>query len=104
MSNLKSFFLIALLAFVVQGCQTGPMPLEEYTLARAAIDAAREVQAPRLAPGFWHQAEEAYRKGRLFYRDRRWDEARIEFLKARQAAEKAENSARLARQRSGEVL
>jgi hypothetical protein len=94
-----SFFLTGVL-----GCQTGPIPLEEYTLARAALEAARDVQAPRLSPGFWHQAEEAFRKARLFYRDRRWDEARVEFLKARQAAEKAENSARLSRQRTGDVL
>jgi hypothetical protein len=103
-SFLKNVFLIALLALLTQGCQTGPIPIEEYTLARSAIDAAREVQAPRLAPGFWHQAEESYRKARLFYKDGRWDESRLEFLKARQAAEKAENSARLARQRNGEVL
>lgn len=86
------------------GCQTGPMPLDEYSFARAAIEAAREVQAPRHSPGFWHQAEEAYRKARLLYKDKRWDEARVEFVKARVAAEKAENAARLVRQRTGDVL
>ena len=104
---MKKFFFIGLLSFLTlgsTGCQTGPMPLDEYTMARAAIDAARDVQAPRLSPGFWHQAEEAYRRGRLFYKDSRWDEARIEFLKAKQAAEKAENSARLNRQRTGDIL
>jgi len=86
------------------GCQTGPMPLEDYSYARAAIEAAREVQAPRHAPGFWHQAEEAFRKAKLLYNDQRWDEARSEFVKARVAAEKAENAARLVRQRTGDVL
>ncbi len=86
------------------GCQTGPMPLDEYSFARAAIEAARDVQAPRHSPGFWHQAEEAYRKARLLYKDKRWDEARTEFIKARVAAEKAENAARLVRQRTGDVL
>lgn len=93
-----------LLLIFFMGCQTGPIPVEDYTLARAAIDAAREVQAPRHAPGFWHQAEESYRKARLLYRDQRWDEARKEFVRARQAAEKAENAARLNRQRTGDVL
>jgi hypothetical protein len=97
------FFVVCFLGAIL-GCQTGPVPLDEYTLARAAIDAARDVQAPRLSPGFWHQAEEAYRKGRLLYRDSRWDEARIEFIKAKQAAEKAENGARLNRQRTGDIL
>ena len=104
---MKKFIVLGLLGlftFGNLGCQTGPVPLDEYTLARAAIDAARDVQAPRLSPGFWHQAEEAYRRGRLLYKDSRWDEARIEFLKAKQAAEKAENSARLNRQRTGDVL
>ena len=98
------FFLLFCVLIGVLGCQTGPVPVDEYTLARAAMDAARDVQAPRLSPGFWHQAEEAYRKGKLLYKDSRWDEARIEFLKAKQAAEKAENSARLNRQRTGDIL
>ncbi len=103
---MKKFFFIVLLGLGlgILGCQTGPVPLDEYTIARAALDAARDVQAPRLSPGFWHQAEEAYRKGRLLYKDSRWDEARIEFIKARHAAEKAENSARLNRQRTGDIL
>ena len=92
------------LAFLITGCQSGPIPVEEYSLARVALEAAREVQAPRHAPGYWHQAEEAYRKARLLYKDQRWDEARVEFLKARSAAEKAENAARLIRQRTGDVL
>lgn len=95
-----------LLTFVllVAGCETGPVPLDDYAMARAAIDAAREVQAPRHAPGFWHQAEEYYRKARVLYKDQRWDEARKNFVKARVAAEKAENAARLNRQRTGDVL
>ncbi|MFN9068751.1 MAG: DUF4398 domain-containing protein [Bdellovibrionales bacterium] len=96
--------LILALCFFMTSCQTGPMPVEDYSLARVALEAAREVQAPRHAPGFWHQAEEAYRKARLLYKDGRWDEARAEFIKARIAAEKAENAARLIRQRTGDVL
>lgn len=95
---------LCVLIIMLLGCQSGPMPLEDYSLARVAIEAAREVQAPRHAPGYWHQADEAYRKARLLYKDQRWDEARIEFVKARVAAEKAENAARLVRQRTGDVL
>jgi hypothetical protein len=111
LSAVKKFFFIGFLSFFVVlffggalGCQTGPIPLDEFSIARAALEAARDVQAPRLSPGFWHQAEEAYRKGKLLYKDSRWDEARTEFLKAKQAAEKAENSARLTRQRTGDIL
>jgi Domain of unknown function (DUF4398) len=101
--TLSAGFFLAL-CFFTMGCQSGPMPVEDYSLARVAIEAAREVQAPRHAPGFWHQAEEAYRKARLLYKDGRWDDAREEFIKARLAAEKAENAARLIRQRTGDVL
>lgn len=102
---MRGFVVLAvtMLAFLAS-CQTVPQPLEEYTLARAAIDAARAVQAPRHSPGYWHQADEAYRQGRLYYKDRDFQQAREAFIKARIAAEKAENSARLIRQKTGDVL
>lgn len=68
------------------------------------MDAARAVQAARHSPGYWHQAEEAYRKGRIYFEDRDFAKAKIQFNRARVAAERAENSARLIRQRTGEVL
>ena len=92
------------LTFCLLSCQTVPAPIEEYTLARAALDAARNVQASRHSPGFWNQADQAYRQGQERYRDHNWSKAKDEFTKARIAAEKAENSARLIRQKTGEVL
>ena len=101
---MKGFVLVFALFMILLGCETAPKPLEEYTLARAAIEAARSVQAPRHSPGFWHQADEAYRQGRLSFKDRNYSRARAEFVRARLAAEKAENSARLIRQKTGDVL
>ncbi len=101
---LKPFFISLALIFCLSSCQTVPAPLEEYTLARAAMDAARNVQAPRHSPGYWNQADQAYRQGQEDYRDHSWSQAKEEFIKARSAAEKAENSARLIRQKTGEVL
>ena len=89
---------------MILGCQTTPAPIEDYSLARAAIDAARSVQAARHSPGYWHQAEEAYRKGRIYYDARDYSKAKEQFVRARISAEKAENSARLIRQRTGDVL
>ncbi len=89
---------------MILGCQTVPAPVEDYALARAAIDAARSVQAARHSPGYWHQAEEAYRKGRAYYEDRDYSKAKEQFVRARISAEKAENSARLIRQKTGDVL
>ena len=97
--------IIGVLTFsIILGCQTVPAPIEDYSLARAAIDAARSVQAARHSPGYWHQAEEAYRKGRIYFNDRDYLKAKEQFARAKSAAEKAENSARLIRQRTGDIL
>ncbi|MNT50368.1 hypothetical protein D3C72_1872850 [compost metagenome] len=89
---------------MIAGCQTVPAPIEDYSLARAALDAARSVQAARHSPTYWHQAEEAYRKGRVYYQDRDYGKAKEQFVRSRISAERAENSARLIRQRTGDVL
>ncbi len=83
---------------------TTPPPLEEYTLADAAIKAAKAVQAVRYSPGNWHQAEESYRQARILYNEREYEQAKELFKKAQISAEKAENSARLLRQQTGDVL
>ena len=100
---MRAYVLLPLFVFLTS-CQTNPAPMDDYSLARAAMEAARSVQAARHSPGFWHQAEQAYRKARIAYRDREFDTAKEEFIKARAAAEKAENSARLIRQKSGDIL
>lgn len=86
------------------GCQTIEPPLEEWVLARAALDAAKSVQAPKYSSGYWHQAEESYKKARILYKEENFEDAKVEFKSARKAAEKAENSARLKRFQSGDVL
>jgi hypothetical protein len=90
--------------FLVAGCVTAPAPQEEYVLARAAIESARTVESARHSPGNYHQAEEAFRKAKTLFEEREYDEAKDYFIKARVAAEKAENSARLIRFKNGEVL
>ncbi len=85
-------------------CQSTSLPVEEHVLARAAMDAARAVESARYSPGHWHQAEEAYRRAQVFVKERDFEKARVEFVKARTSAEKAENSARVIRQRNGEIL
>jgi hypothetical protein len=94
----------SLVVFLFMGCISAPPPVDEYTIARTAMEAARVVESARYSPGYWHQAEEAYRRAQALFRDHEYEESKVEFLKARQAAEKAENSARLIRQKNGEVL
>lgn len=97
-------FLIAVGFFLVLSCVNFPPPIEDYTLADAAIKAARSVQAVRYSPGYWHQAEEFYRQARILYREREYEQAKDLFIQARVAAERAENSARLLRQKNGDIL
>jgi hypothetical protein len=103
---MKSWLGVAFTCSLIflSGCVTTPPPVEEYTLARAAIEAAKAVESARYSPGYWHQAEESYHRAQSFYKDHEYPEAQAEFIKARVAAEKAENSARLIRQKNGEVL
>jgi len=96
--------LIAVGLFFFVGCVTFPPPIEEFTLADVAIKAARNVQAVRYSPGYWHQAEELFRQARILYREREYEQAKDLFIQARIAAEKAENSARLLRQKNGDIL
>ena len=106
-SKLGILFLIFLIvgsAIFLGGCVTVPPPKIPYTLAKSAIDAARSVQAVRYSPGYWHQAEEFYRQAKILYNEREYDKALELFEKARIAAEKAENSARLIRQKNGDIL
>lgn len=102
--RLQRLFIGILFFTVIVSCQTVPAPIEDYSLARAALDAARSVQAARHSPGYWHQAEQAYRKGRIYFEDRDYSKAKEQFIRARMSAEKAENSARLIRQKTGDVL
>lgn len=97
-------FRILFLCLFLFACQTVPEPVDDYALARAALEAARDVQSARYTPGLWHQAENFYKQGQYYYREKDWEKAKSLFLKARQSAEKAENSSRLIRQRTGEVL
>lgn len=115
--KIKPFFLInflvslflgllfsLILSLMLLGCVNFPPPIQEYTLADAAIKAAKAVQAVRYSPGYWHQAEEFYRQAQILYREREFEQAKDLFNQARSAAEKAENSARLLKQKNGDVL
>jgi len=84
------------------GC-VSVIPVDEYTIARAAMEGARESEAPRYAPALWYKAEQAYREGETFFRERAYDEALKRFVQARSWAEQAENAARLSRFEAGDL-
>ena len=98
------FVVVLIIFFGLSGCITVEPPNEDYSLARAALDAAKAVQAVRYSSGHWHQAEEYYRQARILYNEKEYEDAKELFIKARKSAEKAENSARLLRQKNGDIL
>lgn len=89
-------------SFCLAGCTT-PVPLLDYSLARSAIEAAKNVEAVKYSPSHWHQASEYYRTATLLYKDGRYEEAKENFVQARAFAEKAENLTRLKRFKSGDL-
>ena len=96
---------IALLGslFLFSSCVTY-VPVDEWTLARSAYDAAKDADAARYVPAIWFNADQSYREAQKAYRERRYDESKSLFIQARKLCEEAENAARLARQQSGEVV
>jgi Domain of unknown function (DUF4398) len=98
-----SLALVVLTSAFLSGCVTSSqVPLEEYTLARAAYEAAKDADALRYAPALWYNAEENYREAQRAFKERNYGRAESLFEDARIAAEKAENAARIARHQAGD--
>lgn len=78
------------------------VPVEEYALAEAAVQAAQNVQAAKFASGVWFEAEQSYKRGVRAYESRNYKEAEELFIKARRAAEEAELISRQEMQKTGD--
>lgn len=100
----RAYFIFAILLVVATGCVTVAAPIEEYALARAAMESAKAVDSARFSSGFYHRAMETYSKAEILYNDREYQDARDLFNQARIDFEKAENSAHVQRKKNGEVL
>ncbi len=86
----------------LSGCVAAPAPYEEYSLARAAIRAAQEVDSARFATALYSKAEDAYRNGQKAYKDADFSDAKKYFLQTIQFAERAENATRLKKFQTGD--
>jgi hypothetical protein len=99
---------IHLTIFVLSGmlisCSTITLPIQEYTLARSALEFAENNDGERWAPLQYMQAQQVYNQAVQMYENRDYDEARSLFIKSRKLAEKAETTARIKKAKSGEVL
>lgn len=95
-----SMVLFALFAGVA--CQSVPAPIQEYTLARTALEAAKNHKGPQLSAGNWQMALDSYRKAQSEFNDHNFEAAKEEFVRAKIYAERAENAARVIKMRNGE--
>lgn len=83
-------------------CVAAPPPYEEYTLARTAIVAAKDVDSAKNAPGLWIRAEESYRMAQREFNENDFAQARRHFKSAIRFSEKAENATKLRKFQSGD--
>lgn len=90
-----------LLSLIFVGC-IGRPPLRTYTIARTAIESAKKADGARVASEDLHKAEESYRKGEYYFRDKDYASAAASFEDAIEYAETVENKARLPSQKPRE--
>lgn len=92
------------LLLVLSSCVAAPPPYEEYTLARAAIKAAQDVDSARFSGGYWNRASDDFREGEKAWKDAEYETAKRLFKSAIQLSERAENATRLKRFQTGDGL
>ena len=103
MFHYQTNLILLLFILLGVGCVGAP-PHEDYALASIAIESAKNAGASKFATGYWNKCLTTYKQAQDDFEERHYGEAKAFFIKARVFAEKAENSARLKRLRSGEVF
>ncbi len=96
------YVILLFSSFLVCSCQSTPVPVKEYTLAKSAYDAAVASESIKYAPQLFHKAEKAYKKGEILYKERDYEAAREQFDICVRLSERAENLARLKQFKEGE--
>lgn len=87
---------IIILTVTISGCVTAKdIPVEQYVLAKAAYDAAVAAEASKYSAQQLYAAEKHYKRGEVLFKERYYNDASKEFIKAQKLAEKAESTARL---------
>ncbi len=99
---MKLFLRVLPLAFLI-ACAEKP-PVEEYTLARSAIQAAQAAGSNKYSPSLWFRAQEFYRRGENSFKGGIFDEARENFVEAKNFAERAENKSFYEKKKLGEDI
>lgn len=88
---------------LMSSCVSVERPIKEYTLARAAQQAATSADASKFAPKLFHRSQKLYKKGERLFKERYYDKAKKSFLLSKRYAEKAEAKARVKQFQSGDL-
>ena len=80
----------------------GAPPLEEYAVARSAVEMAKKHEGDKWSPESYKKAISLYKKGRRAFQGRYYRTAENYFEEAVRYAERAENTARLKNSRHSE--
>ncbi len=99
---MQGFWVLSMTLLLV-GCSVNP-PVQEFTLAKTAMDAAQVAGAPKYAPALWFKAEDSYRKGEGAFKQGDFKNAKVHFDESLDFSERAENKARYDKRKSGEDL
>jgi outer membrane biogenesis lipoprotein LolB len=91
-------FLMVSVVLLLAGCAS-TLPHEEMAIAETAIRAARQAEANIYATRPFQEAEKALRSAKRAFKLREFEYAKEFAVKARLAAEKAENIAVLKKER-----
>lgn len=88
---------------ILSSCVTVEVPVEEYSLARAAQNAALNSDASKYAPQYFHKAQKLYKRGEYLFKERYYEKARKHFVLSRRYAERAESIARVKQFQTGDM-
>ncbi len=87
---------------ILSSCVTVSIPVQEYSLAKAAYEAAVTAESAKYAPQLFYKAEKAYKRGEQLYKERDFEGARVQFVSSQKLSEKAEDESRVKQFNSGE--
>ena len=83
------FISLLLSAFFLCSC-VAPAPFEEYALAQAALEGARQAKAKQHGPRYYQVAQSYFRQAEVHFKNKNFDKALQYFRKSKDMAEKAE--------------
>jgi len=94
--------ILAFLVFMASASCAGPKPIKEFALSKIALEHAKKAGAESYASGWYYKADTTFSNAEKAYKLNDNLVAKELFIKARKYAERAENSSRVQKFKSGD--